>query len=313
MTILRRVAILLVSLVGASVLVFAAMNVLGGSPAQVILGTQATPRAVAQLSAKLGLTKPLVEQYVDWIHGLVTMHLGNSYISTLPIAPQLSAALQVTGPLVLLSMAVGLLMAVPLGLIGALRHRDGVGALIGAISQVGIALPTFVAGILLIALFAVKLRLLPASGFVPWSSDPVQALRSLLLPAIALGTVEGAILSRFIRSAVLDVLNSDYYRTARAKGLRPMQALRRHGWRNASIPVVTVLGLEFAGLIIGAIVVENVFTLPGVGTMLLQAVDNRDMIVVQDIVMLVAVAVLLINLLVDLSYRALDPRLRGHA
>ncbi|MHB1873259.1 MAG: ABC transporter permease, partial [Streptosporangiaceae bacterium] len=168
--------------------------------------------------------------------------------------------------------------------------------------------PTFVGGILLIIVFAVTVHLLPSGGFVTWQQSPVQAFRSLILPAIALGVVEGAILSRFVRASILEVLRSDYYRTARAKGLRPLQALRRHGTRNALIPVVTVFGLEMAGLIVGAIVVENVFTLPGVGTMLLQAVDNRDLILVQDVVIGVSAVVLLLNFLVDLSYRLLDPR-----
>jgi peptide/nickel transport system permease protein len=311
MAALRRLTILVASMLGASVLIFTVLNVLPGSPAQVILGTQATPHAVAQLTVKLGLNEPVWERYLDWLKGLVVLHLGRSYVSGAPVGAQLTAALQVTLPLVALSTLVGLVIAIPLGLIGALRHNRPIGALVGSISQVGVAIPTFVAGLLLITVFAVRLRVLPSSGFVSWQADPVQALRSLVLPAVALGTVEGAILSRFTRAAILDVLSTDYYRTARAKGLRPLQALRRHGLRNASIPVITVFGLELGGLIIGAIVVENVFSLPGVGTLLLQAVDNRDLIIVQDIVMLVSAAVLVLNLLVDLSYRLLDPRLRS--
>jgi peptide/nickel transport system permease protein len=309
MFILRRMAIFVGSLLAASMLVFAVLNVLPGSPAQVILGAEATPQAVARLTHQLHLDVPLVQRYVDWLRSLVTFDLGNSYISGLPITGQLGDALQVSIPLIAMSALIGLLIAVPLGMVGALRHNGFWGVLVGSLSQVGIAVPTFVAGILLIALFAVKLRLLPSGGFAGWQAGALQAIRSLILPAISLGLVEGAILSRFIRASVLDVLKSDYYRTARAKGMRPMQALRRHGLRNASIPVVTVLGLELGGLIVGAIVVENVFTLPGVGTLLIQAVSNRDIIVVQDIVMLVSAVVLVLNLLVDLSYRLLDPRL----
>lgn len=305
---LRRLIILAVSLLGASILVFALLAILPGSPAQVILGTQATPQSVAELSAKLGLDKPLWQQYGDWLGGLLTGHLGNSYVSGQPISGQLDAALQLTVPLIILGLLVGIVIAVPLGMVSALRHDRPSGALISVLSQVGIAVPTFVGGIVLIIIFAVTIHLLPAGGFVTWQQDPAQALRSLLLPAVALGVVEGAILSRFIRASVLEVLRSDYYRTARAKGLRPMQALRRHGTRNALIPVLTVFGLEMAGLIVGAIVVENVFTLPGVGTLLLQAVANRDLILVQDIVIMVSAVVLVLNFLVDLSYRLLDPR-----
>lgn len=306
---LRRVALLLVTLVAASVVVFAVLSVLPGSPAQVILGTQATPASVHALSAKLGLDEPLWRQYLHWVGGLVTGHMGTSYVSSRPIGPELGRALEVTGPLVALGLVVGLVVAVPLGLAGALRHGRASGAALSSLSQVGIAVPNFVAGILLIIVFSVRLRLLPASGFTPWSAAPAGALRSLVLPAVAIGVVEGAILSRYVRAAVVDAVSSPYMRTARAKGLRPAQALWRHGLRNAAVPVVTVLGLEVAGLIVGAVVVENVFTLPGVGTLLLSAVANRDLLVVEDVVMLVAAVVLVVNLLVDLSYRLLDPRI----
>jgi len=305
----RRAGIVLVSLFGASVAVFAVLAVLPGSPAQVILGTQATPQAVRQLSAQIGTNKPLWDQYLHWVHGLLIGQLGQSYISHQPIGPQIAQALTVTGPLILLALAVGTLVALPLGLGGALHNGKLTGALLGGLSQVGIAVPSFVGGIVLIIIFGVKLRLLPSSGFPGWS-EPGQALRSLVLPAATLGLVEGAILSRYVRASVLDQLRSDYLRTARSKGLSRARALWRHGLRNAMVPLVTVLGLELAALIVGAIVVENVFSLPGVGQLLLNAVGNRDLLVVQDIVMLLAAVVLVINLVVDLSYRLLDPRVR---
>ncbi len=308
----RRLATLVATLVAASVAVFCLLAILPGKPAQVILGTQATPESVQQLTKQLGLDKPLLQQYLDWVHGLLTGRYGNSYISQLPIGHQIGQALAVTGPLVLFGLVVGLLVAVPLGVAAALLRRRAAGPLITAGSQIGIAVPNFIAGLLLIYVFSVKLGWLPASGFVTWSQDPWQAFKSLVLPGIALGVVEGAVLSRYVRSAVLDVLRSDYLRTARAKGLTRRQALVRHGFRNGSIPVLTVLGLELPSLIVGAVVIENVFTLPGVGTLLLQAVDNRDLIVVEDVVMLVAVTVLVVNFLVDVSYRLLDPRI-GHA
>lgn len=305
----RRIATLAATLVAASVAVFCLLAILPGKPAQVILGTQATPESVQQLTKQLGLDKPLSRQYLDWVHGLLTGSYGNSYISQLPIGHQIGQALAVTGPLILFGLVVGILVAVPFGVAAALLRRRAAGPLITAGSQIGIAVPNFIAGILLIYVFSVKLGWLPASGFVTWSQDPWEAFKSLVLPGIALGVVEGAVLSRYVRSAVLDVLRSDYLRTARAKGLSRRQALVRHGFRNGSIPVLTVLGLELPSLIVGAVVIENVFTLPGVGLLLLQAVDNRDLIVVEDVVMLVAVTVLVVNFLVDLSYRLLDPRI----
>jgi peptide/nickel transport system permease protein len=307
---LRRLITLVATLFAATLVVFSLLSVLPGSPAQVILGTQATPASVKALTQQLGLDHPLWRQYVHWLHGLLTLQLGHSYISQLPIGSQISRSLAVTGPLIGFGLLVGIVIAVPFGVAAALFRRNAAGAAITSLSQVGIAVPNFIVGLLLILVFAVRLGWLDASGFTPWSQSVWAAFRSLVLPAIALGLVEGALLSRYVRSAVLDVLRSDYLRTARAKGLSRRQALVRHGFRNGAIPVVTVLGLEIPSLIIGAVVIENVFTLPGVGTLLLQAVSNRDLLVVQDVVMLVAVVVLVVNFLVDASYRLLDPRLR---
>ena len=305
----RRFATLVATLFAASVAVFLVLAVLPGKPAQVILGTQATPESVARLTRQLGLDEPLWQQYLHWLRSLVTVNLGDSYISHLPIGHSLAQALGVTAPLVAFGMAIGVAIAVPFGVAAALLHHRVWGTAITSASQVGVAVPNFIAGIVLVLVFSVKLGWLPASGFTTWSADPWLAFKSLLLPGIALGAVEGAVISRYVRSAVLDVLRSDYLRTARAKGLKRRQALVRHGFRNASIPVLTVLGLEIPSLLVGAVVVENVFTLPGVGTLLLQAVANRDLIVVQDVVMLIAISVLVVNFLVDVSYRLLDPRL----
>jgi peptide/nickel transport system permease protein len=304
----RRLAILVASLFAASILIFVVLAVLPGSPAEVILGTQATPQSVAQLTEKLGLNKPLIAQYGDWISGLLQGRLGSSYISGQPIGSQLSAALQVTLPLIGLALLIGIVIAVPLGTLAAFKSDRIAGALVTVLSQAGIAIPPFVGGLILIIIFAVKIKVFPASGFVTWGSSPAGALHSLLLPAIVLGAAEAAILTRFIRASVLEVIRSDYYRTARAIGQSPLTALRRHGARNALIPVLTIAGLELAGLIVGAIVVENVFTLPGVGSVLVSAVSNRDLLTVQDIVLMVSAVVLIVNFLVDMSYRLLDPR-----
>ncbi|HEX4833789.1 MAG TPA: ABC transporter permease [Trebonia sp.] len=307
----RRLLILAASLFAASLLVFAILAVLPGSAAQVILGTQATPESVAQLSQQLGLDKPLVTQYLDWAGGLLRGDLGTSYVSSQPISALLGPAIEITGPLIVGAMIIGLLIAIPLGMASAVRSSKPSGTAITVASQLGIAIPTFVGGLLLAKAFALELHWLPPTGFPGWSAGAGPALKALVLPAVTLGLAEGAILLRFVRSSVLEVLRSDYYRTARAKGLRPLQALARHGPRNILIPLVTVFGLEAGGLIVGAIVVENVFVLPGVGSQLVAEISNRDLIGVQDIVLLASAVVLILNFLVDLSYRVLDPRVGG--
>ncbi|MFD7292132.1 ABC transporter permease [Streptomyces sp. NPDC059897] len=306
----QRIAILLASLFVSSVVVFAFMAVLPGDPARVALGTGASDSAVAQLRAQFGLDRPLVDQYLGWLHDLVTFDLGNSYISQTPIGPQLADRLLVTLWLVGTGMVIAILVAVPLGTLMAVRHRKPSGLVLSALSQVGVAVPAFLAGILMITVFAVGLGWLPANGWTPPADDPVLFLKQLLMPALSLGLVQAAVLTRYVRSSVLDVLREDYLRTARAKGLRPMKALARHGLRNASVPVVTVLALQLATLLVGAVVIERVFVIPGLGSLLLDSVAGRDLIVVQDVVMIVAAAVLLVNFLVDLAYLVIDPRLR---
>ena len=307
---IERTGVFLVSLAVSSVLVFAFMAVLPGDPARVALGVNASDEAVAELRRQFGLDRPLPTQYFDWLGGLVHGDLGTSYISKVAIAPQVFDRLQVTLWLVVAGMIIALAVAVPAGTVMAARHRKVSGFALSALSQLGVAVPAFLAGILLIVVFAVKLGWLPANGWTPPAQDPGMFLKQLILPALALGLVQGAVLTRYVRSAVLDVLREDYLRTARAKGLRPFQALWRHGLRNAAVPVVTVLGLQLATLLIGAVVVERVFVIPGLGSLLLDGVSNRDLLLVQDVVMVLVVAVLLVNFVVDLLYVALDPRLR---
>lgn len=307
---IERTAVLLVSLGVSSVLVFGFMAVLPGDPARVALGVNASDEAVAELRRQFGLDRPLPTQYVDWLGGLLRGDLGTSYVSKAEIGPQVFDRLQVTLLLVVAGMLIALVLAVPAGTVMAARHRRLSGVALSALSQVGVAVPAFLAGILLIMVFAVKLGWLPANGWTPPAEDPAQFLRQLILPALSLGLVQGAVLTRYVRSAVLDVLREDYLRTARAKGLRPFPALWRHGLRNAAVPVVTVLGLQLATLLIGAVVVERVFVIPGLGSLLLDGVSQRDLILVQDVVMVLVIAVLLVNFLVDLLYVALDPRLR---
>ena len=311
--ILQRTGVLLASLLASSVLVFAFMAVLPGDPARVALGVNASDEAVAELRTQFGLDRPLIEQYLSWVGGLVRFDLGESYVSGAPIGPQIADRLQVSLWLVGTAMVLALIVAVPFGTIMAVRHRRLSGLLLSALSQVGVAIPAFLAGILLITVFAVNLGWLPANGWTPPNEDPVQFVRQLTLPALSLAIVQGAVLTRYVRSSVLDVQREDYIRTARAKGRAPMAALRHHGMRNAGVPVVTVLGLQLATLLIGAVVVERVFVIPGLGSLLLDAVSNRDLIMVQDVVMILVIAVLFVNFLVDLLYVAIDPRLRAGA
>ncbi|MGH7760660.1 MAG: ABC transporter permease [Candidatus Dormibacteraceae bacterium] len=306
-----RLAALVASLVAASVLVFFVVNLLPGDVATVMLGTNATPENVAILRHQLGLDQPLWLRYVQWLWGMLRGDLGVSVLSHTEIGPLLVQKLSVSGPLALLAAVIALVVSVPVGVVAGVRYRRLSGAIISALSLGGIAIPAFWAGLLLATIFAVKLRLFPAGGFIDWSEDPVAAARSLLLPAVALGLVQAAVLTRFIRSAIIEVQREDFIRTARAKGLTRWQALQRHGFRNAAIPVVTVLGIQITSLLVGAIVIENVFVLPGLGRLLFQSVGNRDLIVVEDLVMLLTAVVLVVNFLVDLSYRALDPRIRS--
>jgi peptide/nickel transport system permease protein len=311
--VLQRLAILLVSLAVSSVLVFAFMAVLPGDPARVALGVNASEEAVARMQAEFGLDRPLLVQYLDWVGGLVTFDLGTSYVTHAPIGAMIADRLLVTLWLVGVAMLVALVIALPMGTLMAVRHRRPSGLVLTALSQVGIAVPAFLAGILLVALFAVKLGWLPANGWTAPAEDPAMFLQQLVMPVIALGLVQGAVVARYVRSSILDVLREDYLRTARAKGLKPMPALLRHGLRNAAIPVVTVLGLQLATLLIGAVVVERVFVIPGLGSLLLDSVSNRDLIMVQDVVMVLVVAVLVVNFVVDLLYLLIDPRLRAGA
>ncbi|CAN5885273.1 ABC transporter permease [soil metagenome] len=306
----QRFAVLLASLLVSSVVVFGFMRVLPGDPARVALGVNASDEAVAQLRTQFGLDRPVSVQYLDWILGLVTLDPGIEFISRAPIGPQVADRMLVTLWLVGAAMVLAVLVALPVGTWMAVRHRHADGVAASALSQVGVAVPAFLAAILLIALFAVRLGWLPSGGWVTPAEDPVQFARRLVLPAVSLALVQGAVLARYVRSSVLDVLREDYLRTARAKGLRPMPALARHGLRNAAVPVITVMGLQLATLLIGAVVVERVFVIPGLGSLLLDSVADRELLTVQTVVMVLVVAVLVINFVVDALYLLIDPRLR---
>src|SRR5690625_933809 len=292
---------------------FALLSLLPGDPAQTILGVNATPDAVATLREQLGTDRSAVVQYLDWAAGMLRGDLGTSAIGGLDIGTEITRRLTVTVPLVLGGMTLACLLAAPLGVLAALQHRRPLGVLLTGLSQVGIAVPAFWSGMLVITVVAVGLGVLPAGGFPRqgWS-DVGGAVQSLILPVTVLGVAQAAIIMRYVRSSVLDVIGADFIRTARAKGLSRWQSLRRHALRNAALPVVTVLGLQLATLLIGSVVIEQVFNLPGLGQLLLTSVSNRDIFVVQGVVMMLAAAVLLVNFAVDVAYHLLDPRLRGH-
>lgn len=314
---LRRLLTLATTLALASVVVFAVLELLPGSAAEMILGDTATPEAVQALSRRLGLDRPALQRYGDWVGGLLQGRTADSISYGEPTSGLILERLAVTAPLALLAMLVTTLLALSLGIYAAARHNGLADLGVMAASQVGIAIPNFWFAILLILLFAVKLQWVSAGGFPGWSEEDDgglwPGLRALALPALALALVQAAILARVTRSAVLEVMREDFVRTARAKGLTRRQALLRHVLRNAMIPVLTVMGLQFANLLTGTIVVENVFVLPGIGRLVFQAIANRDLVVVRDVVMLLAAMVVAVNFAVDVLYAVVDPRLRrGH-
>lgn len=310
----KRFASFVATLLAASVVIFMVLDVLPGSAAEVMLGQSATPESVAALSARLGLDRPPLVRYADWLRGLASGDLGTSIAYDTPIAQLVGERLVVTVPLALLAMTLTTAIAFALGLFAASRRNRPGGFAVMAASQVGIAIPNFWFAILLILVFAVKLRWFSAGGFPGWRSDDgsgvLAALRALALPALALAVVQASILTRIVRSAVLDVLREDFVRTARAKGASPRGVLWGHVMRNAMVPVLTVMGLQFANLLTGTVVIENVFALPGLGRLVFQAIANRDLLIVRNVVMLLAGAVIVVNFAVDLLYVVIDPRLR---
>jgi peptide/nickel transport system permease protein len=304
----RRILGLVLTLLAVSLVVFTVLEVLPGDVAQVILGTEAREDTLAALRTQLGLDRPAHVRYLAWIGGLATGDFGVSHTYDVPVAELIGERLAVTAPLALMAFALSSIIAVPLGMFAA-RRRGRLGDYgIMAFSQAGLAIPNFWFAILLILVFAVWLRWMPAGGFPGWDAGLGPAVHSLILPACALALTESAILARVTRSAVLETLEEDYVRTARAKGLAWGSILWRHVLRNALIPVTTIMGLQFAFLLAGAVIVENVFTLPGLGRLVLQAIFQRDVVVVKDAVLVLAGMVVLVNFLVDVLYAAIDPR-----
>lgn len=307
---LKRIFILILTLLLVSMAIFVVLMVIPGDPAQIILGVHATPETLQKLRHQMGLDRPLILQYLSYMGNLVMGDLGRSITYDVSIASLIFSRLQVTVPLAIFSLILAIVLSIPLGIYSSL-HRNQVGDYgIMVFSQIGLAVPAFWAGILLILLFAVALHWLPAGGFQPWQVNPVKTLKSLFLPALSLGLVRAAVLTRMTRSSMLEILGEDYIRTAKSKGLPRRVVVYKHAFRNAIIPVITIVGLQAGDLLAGAIIVENVFHLPGVGRLVFEAIGQRDLPVIQGVVLLIGGIIVVINFIIDMAYRYLDPRIR---
>lgn len=308
-----RLAIGAVTLIVASMVVFSVLEILPGDPALLMLGMNATPEALAALRSQMGLDQPLLLRYVLWIGGMLTGDFGRSWTYSAPVIDLIAERAVVSLPLAVIALALSTAIAIPVGIFAAARRGRASDTIAMGTAQIGVAIPNFWFALLLVYVFAVWLRLVPAGGFPGWSAGLWPGLKALILPAIALALPQAAILARVTRSAMLEVLGEDYIRTARAKGMPRGSVLWRHALRNAMIPVLTIMGLQFAFLLAGTIIIENVFYLPGLGRLVFQAINQRDLIVVEGVVMLLVASVVFINLMVDILYAVVDPRLRAGA
>ena len=307
---LTRLVSLGASLVVASMVIFFAIEIVPGDPAAYMLGMNATPETVAALRAELGLDAGPVARYLGWVGGMIRGDFGTSYTYRTPVAEMVRDRIWISLPLALYALVLSTLIAFPAGVLAASRRGTAADAGVMGATQLGVAVPNFWFAMLLVLVFAVNLRWFSAGGFPGWDEGFWAAMKALTLPAIALALPQASILARVLRSALLDTLGEDFIRTARAKGLTRAQALWRHALRNAMIPVLTIIGLQFSFLLAGAIIIENVFFLPGLGRLVFQAISQRDLIVVESVVMLLVFAVIVVTFAVDLAYAWVDPRLR---
>lgn len=298
------------SLAVATLVIFAVVDMVPGDPASYMLGTGAQPDTLAALRQQMGLDLPWPVRYLHWLGGVLTGDLGTSLAYKTPVAGMILERLQVSLPLALLALLLAIALAFPVGMLAAARRGTPADTALMGATQIGIALPNFWFAMLLVLVLAVHLRWLPAGGFPGWDA-PLAALKSLILPALALALPQAAVLARTLRAALIETLGQDYIRSARAKGLSQAQALRRHALRNALIPVLTILGMQFSFLLAGAIIIENVFYLPGLGRLIFQAIGQRDLVLVQGAVLVLVAATILIAFAADLAYALIDPRLRG--
>ncbi|MEK9620627.1 MAG: ABC transporter permease [Alphaproteobacteria bacterium] len=308
--ILSRFLMLGASLFVASIAIFVMIELVPGDPAAFMLGLNAAPDTVAALRAELGLDGSPAERYLRWVGGMMVGDFGTSYTYQVPVAELVAARLFVSLPLAIMALLLSTVIAIPIGLFAASRHGKPADWSTMGITQIFIAVPNFWFAMILVMIFAIQLRWFSAGGFPGWDQGVLASLKALTLPAISLALPQASILTRVMRSAVLETLTQDYIRTARAKGLSRRQTLFNHALRNALIPVLTIIGLQFSFLIAGAIIIENVFFLPGLGRLVFQGITQRDLIVVESVVMLLVFAVILVTFLVDIAYALVDPRLR---
>ena len=307
---IKRLGSLIVSLFVASLVIFACIEIVPGDPASFMLGVNAQPDTVNALREELGLNTSHTQRYVSWISGLLKGDLGTSYTYRSPVSDIVADRLQVSVPLALYALTLTILIAFPVGVLAAAWRGSAMDLFVMGATQLGIAVPNFWFAILMVIVFAINLGWFSAGGFPGWDAGILAVIKALTLPAVALALPQASILARVMRSSLLDTLSEDYIRSARAKGLSRRQVMWRHALRNAMIPVLTIIGLQFSFLLAGAIIIENVFFLPGLGRLVFQAITQRDLIVVESVVMLLVFAVVLVNFLVDLAYAWVDPRLR---
>ena len=310
---IKRLGSLIVSLFVASLVIFACIEIVPGDPASFMLGVNAQPDTVNALREELGLNTSHTQRYVSWISGLLKGDLGTSYTYRSPVSDIVADRLQVSVPLALYALTLTILIAFPVGVLAAAWRGSAVDLFVMGATQLGIAVPNFWFAILMVIVFAINLGWFSAGGFPGWDAGILAVIKALTLPAVALALPQASILARVMRSSLLDTLSEDYIRSARAKGLSRRQVMWRHALRNAMIPVLTIIGLQFSFLLAGAIIIENVFFLPGLGRLVFQAITQRDLIVVESVVMLLVFAVVLVNFLVDLAYAWFVPRLRARS
>jgi peptide/nickel transport system permease protein len=307
---IKRLLSTLPTLFVVTVIVFAIVRVLPGNPARLLLGEEATPKLVAELTHQMGLDRPLPVQYASWLTGILQGDFGRSIKDNMSVGKLILEKLPTTLELALLATLISVLIALPAGIVTAAKRGGFTDGLITVLALSGVSLPNFFLGILLIYLFSIQLNWIPPSGYMTPLENPLENLRLMLLPAITLGLGTAGALTRFLRGSMLEVLNQDYVRTARAKGVMGRIVLYRHALRNALIPVVTIFGLQLGGLLGGAVITEQIFSIPGFGRLIVDAVFTRDFPVVQGIVLVSAMAIFLVSFLVDLIYAAVDPRIR---
>ena len=308
--VLTRLLSMAASLIVSSVVIFVAIEIIPGDPARYMLGINVQDDTLAALRAELGLDRSAPERYLGWVAGMLQGDFGTSYAYRTPVARMIGDRLWVSLPLALYALALSTLIALPAGMLAAARRGTLSDSGLMGLTQLGIAVPNFWFAMLLVLLFAISLRWFSAGGFPGWNAGVLPAMKALTLPAVALALPQASILTRVMRSALIDTLGEDFIRTARAKGLTRGQTLWRHALRNALIPVLTILGLQFSFLLAGAIIIEQVFFLPGLGRLVFQSIAQRDLIVVESVVMLLVAAVITVNFAVDLAYAWVDPRLR---